>query len=93
MYERNYAPGFHDLISELLRMTGLFRMLPRPQQRISTLISLVDAHIGIAIRPASAVKIALIRIAWHRDQIPMYDSAMVVNQRGAAVVDNFRSLL
>jgi len=43
MYERAYAPGFHDLIFAMLAMPGLFPMFPRPHRDL-TLISLVDAH-------------------------------------------------
>jgi len=69
-------------------------MFPRAQQRISTLISLVDAHMGIAILPASAVKHSVASvIACHIvTGLPMSEIAMAVSKRvRAVVVDNFRS--
>src|SRR5258705_527937 len=61
---------------------------------ISTLISLVDAHMGIAILPASAVKhsVASVIACDIVDRIPMSEIAIVASKRvRAAVVDNFRS--
>src|ERR1700680_4149971 len=85
MYERTYAPGFHDLIFGMLRDAGIIPNVSQTAAEISTLISLVDAHVGIAIVPASAVKhsVASVVACGIADQIPI---------RGrAAVVDNFRS--
>src|SRR6202011_6112856 len=56
MYERTYAPGFHDLIFGMLRDARIVPNVSQTAAEISTLISLVDAHMGIAILPASAVK-------------------------------------
>jgi DNA-binding transcriptional LysR family regulator len=93
MYERTYAPGFHDLIFGMLRDARIVPNVAQTAAEISTLISLVDAHIGIALLPASAVKhsVASVIACDIVDQIPMSEIAMVVNQRGEAVVDNFRS--
>jgi len=33
MYERTYAPGFHDLIFGMLRDARIVPVFPRPQQR------------------------------------------------------------
>jgi DNA-binding transcriptional LysR family regulator len=68
------------------------RIVPSISQtaaEISTLISLVDAHTGIAILPASAVKhsVASVIACDIVDRIPMF--AMAVSKRvRAAVVDN-----
>src|SRR5258706_8367172 len=94
MYERTYAPGFHDLIFGMLRDARIVPNVAQTAAEISTLISLVDAHIGIAILPASAVKhsVASVIACDIVDQIPMSEIAMVVNKRvRAAVVDNFRT--
>jgi len=56
MYERTYAPGFHDLIFGILRDARIVPNVSQTAAEISTLISLVVAHMGIAILPASAVK-------------------------------------
>src|SRR5258708_33477930 len=82
MYERTYAPGFHDLIFGMLRNARIVPIVSQTAAEISTLISLVDAHIGIAILPASAVKhsVASVIACDIVDQIPMSEIAMVVNQ-------------
>jgi DNA-binding transcriptional LysR family regulator len=86
MYERTYAPGFHDLILGILRDARIVPNVSLSAAEISTLISLVDAHMGIAILPASAVKHSVASV------IATSEIAMAVSKRvRAAVVDNFRS--
>jgi DNA-binding transcriptional LysR family regulator len=78
-------------------MLGDAGIVPNVSQmgaEISTLISLVDAHLGIAVLPASAVKnsVASVIACEIADQIPMSEIGIVVSKRvRAAVVDNFRS--
>jgi DNA-binding transcriptional LysR family regulator len=94
MYERTYAPGFHDLIFGMLRDARIVPNVSQTGAEISTLISLVDAHMGIAILPASAVKhsVASVIACDIADQIPMSEIAIVVSKHvRAAVVDNFRT--
>jgi DNA-binding transcriptional LysR family regulator len=94
MYERNYAPGFHDLVLGMLRDARIVPNVSQTGAEISTLISLVDAHIGIAILPASAVKycVASVVACDIADRIPMSEIGIAVGKRvRAAVVDNFRS--
>src|SRR6266436_3563003 len=94
MYERIYAPGFHDLIFGMLRDARIVPNVSQTAAEISTLISLVAAHMGIAILPASAVKhsVALVIACDIVDKIPMSEIGIAVStQVRAAVVDNFRS--
>src|SRR5882757_4607234 len=56
MYERTYAPGFHDLIFGMLRDAGIVPNICQTAGQMPTLISLVDSGIGISILPVSAVK-------------------------------------
>jgi DNA-binding transcriptional LysR family regulator len=94
MYERSYAPGFHDLIFGMLRNASIVPNVSQSAAEISTLISLVDAHMGIAILPASAVKhsVASVIACDIADEIPMSEIGLAVSKRvRAAVVDNFRS--
>jgi len=94
MYERTYAPGFHDLILGMLRDARVVPNVSQTAAEISTLISLVDAHMGVAILPASAVKhsVASVIACDIVDQIPMSGIAIVVSKHvRAAVVDNFRT--
>jgi len=94
MYERRYAPGFHDLIVGMLRDAKIVPNISQTAAEISTLISLVDAHMGIAVLPASAVKhsVASVIACEIVDQIPMSEIAIVASKHvRAAVVDNFRT--
>jgi DNA-binding transcriptional LysR family regulator len=95
MYERIYAPGFHDLIIGMLRDVSIVPDISQTAAELSTLISLVDAHMGVAILPLSAVKhsVASVVTCDIVDRIPMSEIAMAVRKgTRAPVVDNFRSL-
>jgi DNA-binding transcriptional LysR family regulator len=94
MYERIYAPGFHDLIFGMLRDVSIVPDISQTAAELSTLISLVDAHMGVAILPLSAVKhsVASVVACDIVDRIPMSEIAMAVRKgTRAPVVDNFRS--
>jgi len=94
MYERTYAPGFHDLILGLLREAGIVPNVSQTAAEISTLISLVAARMGVAILPASAVKhsVASVIACDIVDKIPVSEIGIAFSKRDrAAVVDNFRS--
>jgi DNA-binding transcriptional LysR family regulator len=94
MYERTYAPGFHDLILGILRDAMIVPNISQTAAEIATLISLVAAHMGVAILPASAVKnsVASVTACDIVDKIPMSEIGIAFNKRvRAAVVDNFRS--
>ena len=94
MYDRTYAPGFHDLIFGMLRDAGIVPNESQTAAEISTLISLVDAHMGVAILPLSAVKhsVASVVACNILDRIPMSEIGMAFRKgTRAPVVDNFRS--
>jgi DNA-binding transcriptional LysR family regulator len=94
LYERTYAPGFHDRIFGILRDAGIVPNISQTAAELSMLISLVDAHMGVAILPASAVKhsVASVVACDIVDWIPMSEIAMAVRKgTRAPVVDNFRS--
>jgi DNA-binding transcriptional LysR family regulator len=94
MYERTYAPGFHDLISGILRDAGIVPNVTQTAVEIPMLISLVASGMGITILPASAVKhsVASVVACGILDRIPVVEIAMAVSKRfRTAVVDNFRS--
>jgi len=94
MYERTYAPGFHDLILGLLREAGIVPNVSQTAAEISTLISLVAARMGVAILPASAVKhsVASVIACDIVDKIPVSEIGIAFSKRDrTAVVDNFRS--
>jgi DNA-binding transcriptional LysR family regulator len=96
MYERTYAPGFHDLIFGMLRDAGIVPNICQTAGQMPTLISLVDAGMGISILPASAVKnsVAAVVACEIADAIPMSEIAIAVNKGNRPVmVDNFRSFV
>ena len=94
MYERTYAPGFHDLIFGMLRDAGIVPNVSQTAAEIPMLISLVASGMGVAILPASAVKhsVASVVACEILDRIPMSEIGIAVSKRfRTAVVDNFRS--
>jgi len=94
MYERTWAPGFHDLMFGILRDAGIVPNVTQTAGEVPTLISLVHSRMGITILPASAVKhsVASVVACEILDRIPMVESAIAVSKRfRTAVVDNFRS--
>jgi DNA-binding transcriptional LysR family regulator len=94
MYERTYAPGFHDLIFGMLRDARIVPTVSQTAAEISMLISLVDARMGVAILPLSAVQrsVASVIACDILDKIPMSEIGIAVSERGRApVVDKFRS--
>jgi len=94
MYARTYAPGFHDLIFGILRDAGIVPNVSQTAAEISTVISLVVAHMGIALLPASAVKHSAASVVACEivDQIPMSEIGMAASKGvRPAIVDNFRS--
>jgi DNA-binding transcriptional LysR family regulator len=94
MYERTHASGFYDLISGMLRDARIVPNVSQTAAELSTLISLVDAHMGVTILPASAAKHSVARVVACNivDKIPMSEIGIAVTKRvRAAVVENFRS--
>jgi DNA-binding transcriptional LysR family regulator len=96
MYDRSYAPGFHDLIFGMLRDAGVVPNVCQTAGEMPTLISLVDSGMGISILPASAVKnsVASVVACEIAGTIPRSKIALAVNKENrAAIVGNFRSLV
>jgi DNA-binding transcriptional LysR family regulator len=94
IYERSYAPGFHDLIFGMLRDAGVVPHVAQTAAEVATLISLVDAEIGITILPASAVKynVASVVACDIADSVPPSEIALACDKRlRAPALDNFRS--
>jgi len=94
MYERTWAPGFHDLMFGILRDAGIVPNVTQTAGEVPTLISLVASGMGITIMPASAVKhsVASVVACQLVDRIPMSEIGIAV-RKGARppVVDNFKS--
>lgn len=94
MYERAYAPGFHDLLFGMLRNAGIVPNISQTAGQMPTLISLVGAGMGISILPASTVRhsgasVIACEIA---DPIPMSEIGIAINRGNrTAIIENFRS--
>ena len=94
MYERTYAPGFHDLIYGIFRDARIAPNVSQTAVEIPMLISLVASGMGISILPASTVKhsVASVVACGILDRIPKVEIGIAVSKRfRATVVDNFRS--
>ena len=94
MYERTWAPGFHDLMFGILRDAGIVPNVTQTVGEVPTLISLVHSRMGITIAPLSVVEYSAASVVACNilDRIPMSEIGIAVSKRfRAAVVDNFRS--
>jgi DNA-binding transcriptional LysR family regulator len=94
MYERTWAPGFHDLMFGILRDAGIVPNVTQAVGEVQTLMSLVHSRMGITIAPLSVVKHSVASVVAREilDRIPMSEIGMVVRKGPPApVVDNFRS--
>ena len=96
MYERRYAPGFHDLMFGILRDARITPNVSQSAVEIPTLISLVASGMGITIMPASVFKhyVGSVVACEILDRIPMSEIGMAVSKGvRPAVVDNFQSFV
>jgi len=94
MYERAYAPGFHDLMYGIFRDARIAPNVSQTAVEIPMLISLVASGMGITIAPLSVVKHSAASVVACNilDRIPMSEIGMAVRKgTRAPVVDNFRS--
>jgi DNA-binding transcriptional LysR family regulator len=94
MYQRAYAPGFHDLILGMLRDAGIVPSISQTAAEIATLISLVDAQMGIAVLPASALRHSAASVVACDivGDVPLSEIALVCDKRVCGpVVDSFRA--
>jgi DNA-binding transcriptional LysR family regulator len=94
MYERSYAPGFHDLILGMLHDAGIVPSISQTAAEVATVISLVDAQMGVTILPASAAKYCVASVVACEivGNLPPSEIALVCDKRvRPPAVDNFRS--
>ena len=88
MYERAYAPGFHDFVMGILSRAGVVPEISQTAGEMSTLISLVDSGVGVAVLPASAAKHRNARISTCsiKDRIALSEIGMIVAKGNTAPV-------
>jgi DNA-binding transcriptional LysR family regulator len=80
MYDRPDASGFHDLLLGILSRAGVVPNIVQTASEMSTLISLVDSGMGVALIPESATRqrIAKIAVCPVADRIPPSEIGMIV---------------
>lgn len=94
MYERSLAPGFHDLILDIFHRAKIVPKISQTAGEMPTLISLIDAGMGIAILPVSAVKHSAASVIGCRiaDRIPLSEIGLAFrNSTKPPVVETFIS--
>jgi DNA-binding transcriptional LysR family regulator len=94
MYERAYAPGFHDLLFGMLRNAGVVPNITQTAGQMPTLISLVDAGMGVSILPASTVthSAASVVACEIADLVPMSEIGIAIHRGNrTSIIETFRS--
>jgi DNA-binding transcriptional LysR family regulator len=83
MYERAFAPGFHDLLIGILSRADIVPDVSQTASEMSTILSLVDSGMGIAVVPASAARQRIAKVACCpvTDKIPSSEIGMITTAR------------
>jgi len=92
MYAREYAPGFHDLLTGILSDAGVVPKVVQTAGEMPTLISLVDAGVGVSIVPASVAKrvVSKVVVCSITDRLPESEIGLAfARQNTAPVVRRF----
>jgi DNA-binding transcriptional LysR family regulator len=95
MYERSHALGFHDFLNGILSRAGVARDVFQTAGEMSTLISLVNSGMGVALLPASAARLrdAKVVACTITDRLPPLQIGMIVsNTNDSPVVEKFCEL-
>jgi DNA-binding transcriptional LysR family regulator len=85
MYDRLDASGFHDFLLGILSRAGVVPNIVQTASEMSTLISLVDSGMGVALMPESATRqrVAKIVVCPIADRIPPSEIGMIVAKGNA----------
>jgi DNA-binding transcriptional LysR family regulator len=88
LYAREYAPGFHDLLIGILSNAGIVPNVVQTAGEMSTLISLVDAGVGVSIVPASAAKrvVSKVGVCSIADRLPESEIGLASARHNTAAV-------
>src|ERR1700739_3264594 len=92
MYAREHAPGFHDLLTGVLSDAGVIPKVVKTAGERPTLISLVDAGVGVSIVPASVARriVSTVAVCSITDQLPESEIGLALARHNpAAVVRRF----
>jgi DNA-binding transcriptional LysR family regulator len=79
MYERAFAPGYHDLVLGILSRAGVIPEVTQTASEMSTIVSLVDSGMGVAVLPMSVTRHRLARVTTCPilDKVPNSEVGMV----------------
>src|SRR5260370_24083270 len=88
MYAREYAPGFHDLLTGILSNAGVVPRVVQTAGEMPTLISLVDAGVGVSIVPASVAKkiVSKAAVCSIADRLPESEIGFALARHNTAAV-------
>jgi DNA-binding transcriptional LysR family regulator len=88
MYAREYAPGFHDLLTGILSGAGVVPKVVQTAGEMPTLISLVDAGVGVSIVPASVAKrvVSRVVVCSITDRLPESEIGLALARQNTAPV-------
>jgi DNA-binding transcriptional LysR family regulator len=92
LYAREYAPGFRDLLTRILSNAGVVPNVVQTAGEMPTLISLVDAGVGVSIVPISVAKriVSKVTMCSIADRLPESEVGLAfARQNTAAVVRRF----
>ena len=80
LYAREHAPGFHDMLTGILSRAGIVPKVVQSAGEMSTLISLVDAGVGVSLVPNTAARrlVSRVSISTIEDKIPESEIGMVI---------------
>jgi DNA-binding transcriptional LysR family regulator len=88
LYAREYAPGFRDLLTRILSNAGVVPKVVQTAGEMPTLISLVDAGVGVSIVPTSVAKRIVSRVTMCSiaDRLPESEIGLALARHNAAAV-------
>jgi DNA-binding transcriptional LysR family regulator len=88
MYAREYAPGYHDLLTGILSDAGVIPKVLQTAGEMPTIISLVDSGVGVSIIPASVAKriISKVAVCSIADRLPESEIGLALARRNTAPV-------
>ncbi|HEY4047668.1 MAG TPA: LysR family transcriptional regulator [Acidobacteriaceae bacterium] len=91
MYAREYASGFHDLLAGILSNAGVVPKVVQTAGEMPTIISLVDAGVGVAIVPASVAKriVSKVVVCSITDRLPESEIGLAFARQNTATVRRF----
>jgi DNA-binding transcriptional LysR family regulator len=88
LYAREYAPGFHDLLTRILSNAGVIPKVIQTAGEMPTIISLVDSGVGVSIIPASVAKriISKVAVCSIADRLPECEIGLALARHNTVAV-------